>query len=119
MNSKSIKHKSVWSAGASLLALGLVAAPAVAQDAETDTADSDRRLSTVTVTATQRTESIQDVPIAITALDPEVLDRAGVTDVSNLQAVAPSFNMNSSDTTTGGTSLRIRGVGTTGNNIGL
>lgn len=71
------------------------------------------------MTATQRAESIQDVPIAITALDPEILDRAGVTDVSNLQAVAPSFNMNSSDTTTGGTSLRIRGVGTTGNNIGL
>lgn len=116
---KFMNQKTGWFAGASMLALGLSAVPAAAQDADSEASDSDRRLSTVTVTATQRAESIQDVPIAITALDPEILDRAGVTDVSNLQAVAPSFNMNSSDTTTGGTSLRIRGVGTTGNNIGL
>lgn len=90
---------------------------AAAQDS--DEREENRRLSTVTVTATQRTESIQDVPIAVTALDPEILDRAGVTDISTLDSVAPSFNMNSSDTTTGGTTLRIRGVGTTGNNIGL
>lgn len=105
--------------GASVLALSIAAVPAIAQDADETTADNPRTLSTVTVTATQRAESIQDVPIAITALDPEILDRAGVTDVSNLDTVAPSFNMNSSDTTTGGTTLRIRGVGTTGNNIGL
>ena len=71
------------------------------------------------MTATQRAESVQDVPIAVTALDPEILDRAGVADVTSLDSVAPSFNMNSSDTATGGTTLRIRGVGTTGNNIGL
>lgn len=90
---------------------------ATAQTADDEA--SSRRLSTVTVTATQRAESIQDVPIAVTALDPEVLERAGVTDVTTLDSVAPSFNMNSSNTTTGGTTLRIRGVGTTGNNIGL
>ena len=95
----------------------LMAAPSVV--AQEDEADNDRRLSTVTVTATQRTESIQDVPIAVTALNPETLERAGVADVTSLDSVAPSFNMNSSDTTTGGTTLRIRGVGTTGNNIGL
>ncbi len=91
---------------------------ALAQEGDRDD-DARRRLSTVTVTATQRTESIQDVPIAVTALNPEILDRAGVSDVTNLDSVAPSFNMNSSDTATGGTTLRIRGVGTTGNNIGL
>ena len=104
-------------AGVSILALSL-ATPAVSAQEESDQDDS-RRLSTVTVTATQRTESIQDVPIAVTALNPELLDRAGVADVTSLDSVAPSFNMNSSDTTTGGTTLRIRGVGTTGNNIGL
>ncbi len=102
-------------AGASALALSAAAPAATAQDQD----DSQRTLSTVTVTATQRAESIQDVPIAITALDPEILDRAGVADVTGLDSVAPSFNMNSSDTATGGTTLRIRGVGTTGNNIGL
>lgn len=91
---------------------------AQAQEGEAD-AEERRRLSTVTVTATQRTESIQDVPIAVTALAPEQLDRAGVADIKNLDQVAPSFNMNTSDTQSGGITLRIRGVGTTGNNIGL
>lgn len=99
------------------MAMSVAAPAAIAQDEPT--ADDDRRLSTVTVTATQRTESIQDVPIAVTALNPETLDRAGVSDVTTLDSVAPSFNMNTSDTATGGAVLRIRGVGTTGNNIGL
>jgi len=102
-------------AGASALALSAATPVAMAQDQD----DNPRTLSTVTVTATQRTESIQDIPIAVTALDPEILERAGVSDVTGLDSVAPSFNMNSSDTTSGGTTLRIRGVGTTGNNIGL
>lgn len=103
-------------ASASFIALSTATPAVIAQESDED--DS-RRLSTVTVTATQRAESIQDVPIAVTALDPEILERAGVADVTSLDSVAPSFNMNSSDTTTGGTTLRIRGVGTTGNNIGL
>ncbi|MEL7284111.1 MAG: TonB-dependent receptor [Pseudomonadota bacterium] len=112
-----LKHNRIVSfAGVSAMALTLASPTVLAQEGEED--DS-RRLSTVTVTATQRTESIQDVPIAVTALNPETLERAGVADVTSLDSVAPSFNMNSSDTTTGGTTLRIRGVGTTGNNIGL
>lgn len=110
-------HRRIASmAGVSALALSISAPTISAQESDQD--DS-RRLSTVTVTATQRTESIQDVPIAVTALNPEILERAGVADVTSLDSVAPSFSMNSSDTTTGGTTLRIRGVGTTGNNIGL
>ena len=73
----------------------------------------------VVVTATKREQSLQEVPVAVTALSPEVLERAGVKDLRDLDAVAPSFNMNSSQTETGGSTLRIRGVGTTGNNIGL
>lgn len=73
----------------------------------------------VVVTATKREESMQSVPIAITAISADQLDRAGVKDLRDLGAVAPSFNMNSSTTESQGTTLRIRGVGTTGNNTGL
>lgn len=110
-----LHSKSVLCAGASALVLSAAAPAAIAQDQDTD----QRTLSTVTVTATQRAESIQDVPIAVTALDPEALERAGVADIRNLDQVAPSFNMNTSDTQSGGITLRLRGVGTTGNNIGL
>ena len=110
-----LRSKSVLCAGASALVLSAAIPAAVAQDQD----DGQRTLSTVTVTATQRAESIQDVPIAVTALDPEALERAGVADIRNLDQVAPSFNMNTSDTQSGGITLRLRGVGTTGNNIGL
>ncbi len=76
-------------------------------------------LEEVIVTSTKREESVQDVPIAVTAFDAEALSRAGVKDLRGLSSVAPSFNMNSSNTESDGTTLRLRGVGTTGNNIGL
>ena len=73
----------------------------------------------VVVTATKREQSLQEVPVAVTALSSDALERAGVKDLRDLDNLATSFNMNSSQTETGGTTLRIRGVGTTGNNIGL
>ncbi len=73
----------------------------------------------IIVTATKRAESVQDVPLAVTAINSEALERAGVQDLRDLSTVATSFNMNSSQTESQGSTLRIRGVGTTGNNIGL
>lgn len=106
-------------AGASALVMSLTAPMAIAQETDTSDDDGTRRLGSITVTATQREESIQDVPIAVTALDPETLERAGVADITSLDNVAPSFSMNTTDTESGGITLRLRGVGTTGNNIGL
>lgn len=102
-------------AGASPLALFCGSEVAAAQEAE----EAPRTLATVTVTATQRVESLQDVPLAVTALDAATLERTGVTNISGLDSLSPSFNMNSAGTVSGGTTLRVRGVGTTGNNIGL
>ena len=76
-------------------------------------------LEEVIVTATKREESVQDIPIAVTAFDAVTLDRAGIKDLRDLSTVAASFNMNSTQTESQGTTLRMRGVGTTGNNIGL
>lgn len=71
------------------------------------------------VTATLRTENLQAVPIAVTAFNAASLDKAGVRDIRALDQVSASFNLNSSQTESGGTTLRVRGVGTTGNNTGL
>jgi len=76
-------------------------------------------LEEVIVTATRRAQSIQDVPIAVTALTPTQLERSGVDDLGELGNVSASFNLQSSQNESQGTSIRIRGVGTTGNNIGL
>ena len=110
-----------------LLALQLPAATILAQAGQTDEVDGREEreepkavfLETVHVTGTKRVESLQKVPIAITALDETQLERAGVKDLRDLPLLVPSFNMNSTQTESQGTTLRIRGVGTTGNNIGL
>jgi len=76
-------------------------------------------IETITITATGRNASSQDVPISVTALTAETLERQGVTDIRGLVSIAPSLNINSSNTEIAGTTIRLRGVGTTGNNAGL
>ncbi|MGI9323471.1 MAG: TonB-dependent receptor, partial [Pseudomonadales bacterium] len=71
------------------------------------------------VTATRREESIQDIPIAVSAFVGEDLISRGVQDLYGLQEVSPSVSVYSSNSTSNGGTLRIRGVGTTGNNPGL
>ena len=109
-------------------ALGYMGAPGIAsanddiqQEAPSAQAqsepESDRNL--IIVTATKREQSIVETPIAVTVVDAEMLVRTGVSDITNLERAAASFQMNSSDSTTGGLTLRLRGIGTTGNNIGI
>lgn len=73
----------------------------------------------IIVTATRRAESIQDVPIAVTAIQPKQLQKQGIVNVTNLGSVAPSFASSNAQTSSGTVVLRIRGVGTTSNNIGF
>ena len=95
----------------------LAIAPAYAQDAQADEDTGDRQ--PIIVTATLRAMDVQDIPLAVTAVSPETLEREGVSDIKTLSSISPSFNIQSSQTETQGTSIKIRGVGTTGNNTGL
>lgn len=103
---------------AGLLAGSFLTAPAMAQDAG-DQAEPTVRDNVIIVTATRRASDVQDIPIAVTAVTPQELQRQGITNIQTLSTVAPSFNIQSSQTESQGTSIRIRGIGTTGNNIGL
>jgi outer membrane receptor protein involved in Fe transport len=76
-------------------------------------------IETVTVTAERRSENIQAVPIAVTALSSNQLKAAQVRDFNDLQQVAPSLLVSTGSGDTTGGLVRIRGVGTTGNNGGL
>lgn len=86
----------------------------VATTAQAQTVDDE-----IIVTATRRAESIQDVPIAVTAILPEDLEKQGVVNIQNLASVAPSFASSNAQIASGSVVLRIRGVGTTSNNIGF
>ena len=87
--------------------------------AQTAQAEDDSGDEPIIVTATLRAMDVQDIPLAVTAVAPEALERQGINDIKNLASISPSFNIQSSQTETQGTSIKIRGVGTTGNNTGL
>lgn len=103
---------------AGLLACSSFTAPAFAQDNETVAAP-EAEEGTIIVTATRRAQDIQDVPIAVTAVGQEQLDKQGVVNVQNLTQVSPSFSTSNAQIASGSVVLRIRGVGTTSNNIGF
>jgi iron complex outermembrane recepter protein len=96
----------------------ILAPAAFAQDAQSDD-EANSADEPIVVTATLREMDVQDIPLAVTAVSPETLQRQGVSDIKTLSSISPSFNIQSSQTETQGTSIKIRGVGTTGNNTGL
>ncbi|MCA8901796.1 MAG: TonB-dependent receptor, partial [Hyphomonas sp.] len=93
--------------GVSALALA-AALPGIAQEQDDDTA----RLGTITVTAERKAESIQDVPVAVTALDGAGLDARQIAEVQSLRTIVPNIVIE--DVPGGGSSVKLflRGVGT-------
>ncbi len=76
-------------ATASLAALATcIAAPALAQDSAQDAADDG--LGAIVVTAQKRSENIQDVPIAISAVGSEYLESRGIDSIDKLGTIAPN-----------------------------
>jgi outer membrane receptor protein involved in Fe transport len=83
--------------------------PAMAQD---DNGNS-RLIDEITVTATKREASIQDISIAVTALTGEPLRLGGLENITRLEHVVPGMRMGQS-----GNEARIAIRGTRTNNVG-
>ncbi len=96
----------------------LVPATAYAQDAASEE-EALNDPNVIIVTATRRAEDVQDIPIAVTAISPAQLEKQGVVNVQNITSVSPSFSTSNAQTSSGTVVLRIRGIGTTSNNIGF
>ena len=89
--------------GISVFAMGWAAAmPALAQTLDEQQVE-DR--DTIIVTAQKKAENVQDVPIAITALNAAALDAARIEDSKDLQFNAPNVTLSANR------NLTIRGVG--------
>ncbi|MBS0476151.1 MAG: TonB-dependent receptor [Proteobacteria bacterium] len=104
-------------AATSLLALSV---PAHAQEAQAAQATNEDETPSgeIIVTATRRAEALSNVPIAISAVNSETLQKSGANDIRQLNQLAPSLLVSSSGTEANG-SARIRGIGTVGDNPGL
>ncbi len=92
------------------VAAALSAAPVVAQDQKPK-----RKIDEVTVTATKVEESLQDVPIAVSALSSEVLEQLGITNFSDYVMQLPSVTAGGSGP--GQNTIYIRGVASTTPNL--
>ena len=88
-------------AAGALLASTMIATPALAQDAPpTDPADAPAAAEArqesggeeIIVTATKRSENLQDVPIAITAITTKTLDDLQVNDFNDYARLVPSLS---------------------------
>ena len=72
----------------------------------------------IIVTAQGRSQSLSDVPIAVSAISGEMLEKSGASDIRELNQIAPSLLVSSTGNEANG-SARIRGIGTVGDNPGL
>ncbi|MEG3181349.1 TonB-dependent receptor [Sphingomonas sp. LT1P40] len=91
----------------SALAIALAATPALAQDQAAEAATP--REDEIVVTAQKRTERLQDVPISITVVSPELLESTNARNFAELQGVVPGvfFHGNSGG---GRTYITLRGA---------
>ena len=100
-------------------ALALAAAPAFAQTEpqESDVAErsepqtSDAADADIVVTARRRAESLQDVPIAVTAYSGETLEATGSLDITDISDTTPNVTLEPSRGTNSTLTAFIRGVG--------
>jgi iron complex outermembrane receptor protein len=96
-----------WRTSSLALALGLIA-PAQAQEALQAAPVQQEGLADIVVTAQRRTERLQDLPVAATALDAAALESKAVATLSDLQTATPSLSITDNGITQ---NINIRGIG--------
>ena len=109
------------------LAGAMAFAPSAASAQDTATTEQDTDLvaaadvddgNVIIVRAQGRDQTLSDVPVAVSAVTAETLQKSGVADIRDMNQVAPSLLISSTGNESNG-SARIRGIGTVGDNPGL
>ncbi|HWZ62554.1 MAG TPA: TonB-dependent receptor [Steroidobacteraceae bacterium] len=108
----------------SLLAAAMVAALATTQGASADEqaqsstpATSAQTLQEVVVTAQKRTERLHDVPMGVTAITTDQMDKLRLTDFQDLQALVPGLSVQESQPGVSRITLRGENVGGIGSTV--
>ena len=96
-------------AAATTALVALPAMPAFAQEAASEAVANDS--SEIVVVARKREERLVDVPIAITALSTEGLEKAGAKDLSGVQGAIPNVNIVQGRGSASSANFYIRGIG--------
>ncbi len=107
-----------FSSGFALL-LPLLASSVLAQESKVPATGPDPlALEEVVVTANRRAESIQEVPMSVTAFTSEFFKDTGVRNLADLEQYTPSLKIVSGSDSSQ-QSIRIRGIGSVGSNAGI
>ena len=99
------RQKTILLGGAAVFAMATAMPAAAQEDGEEDTV---RTMNTITVTTQKQAESLQDVPIAVSAFDPDALDRLNINTGQELQFNIPNFQSTQGNFSAGG--IGIRGI---------
>lgn len=75
-------------------------------------------LEEVIVSARKREENAQDIPVAVTAISGETLDRLGLTSIEKIAATTPQLIV-VRGTSGSGASLNLRGIGSNYTSVGI
>ena len=89
--------------------MGLLAMPVLAQTAAAPAAEVGSGMDEIVVTAQRTAQSLQDVPIAVTAFSAEMLQRQQIQNSLDLQLTLPNITFTKGNFT--GSSFTIRGIG--------
>jgi outer membrane receptor protein involved in Fe transport len=102
-----------------IAALSMSAAFSLPVRAQTAASNEESRtIENIIVTAQKRVQSLQDVPIAVTAVSEQLLRDTGVKHIKDLTILTPGLLVTSTSNESV-TTARIRGIGTVGDNPGL
>ena len=114
-------HCAATAAGAALILLSGVVTPSEsvhAQGTAAPAVQEEGGLETIIVTARKRTESVQDVPVAVQAISGLEIRRQDLTSLEKVAATVPDFTVGRASNGSGA-QLTLRGIGSSSTSIGI
>ncbi|BFM14680.1 TonB-dependent receptor [Maricurvus nonylphenolicus] len=115
MNNNKFSIEGCVKTGKCLLALSVAAVGSAVPSMVNAETDDSLLLEEVIVTAQKRQQSLQDVPVSVSAVSGETIADAGIADLQNLSSYVPNLKINQGPTESG---IYIRGLGS-GNERGF
>jgi iron complex outermembrane receptor protein len=106
-----VNHRILLSRAAIVLAAAAAAMPAHAADTARPAAPAAGGLDEVVVTARKREETLQEVPIAVSALGAEALERLQVANLRDISSRVPNLGVTANQTTPSSAQVYLRGIG--------
>jgi iron complex outermembrane receptor protein len=101
------------------IVIGLLrSAPATADNAPSAGAATETGLEEIIVTGRKRNESLQEIPVAVSALSAEQIDRQDLTSLEKIAAVTPQLTVGRASSGSGA-QISMRGIGSNSTSIGI